>query len=494
MLRACPTRWLVALAFAGTLAASMAEAQPIPAEIPLATDAPLPAASAQQHVRIGTQTIAYRASWFESVLKSADGVALATISATSYVRDGVSDPALRPVVFLFNGGPGASSSPLHFSAVGPRRLGERDASGARPLVENEESLLDSADLVFVDPVGTGFSRPLRPGGGKPYWTPQGDAASVLGLIRDWLRANGRLGSPLYVAGESYGGYRLATMAKDMGDLHVAGLILLSPALDMDMGEDQAAVDALPTMAVAACEHRKVRCSGRNVAAVWEAARRFAQQDYVVALQQGSALPAAQKRRIAQRIASLVGLPADVVATADLRVDTQKFLEALVPGQVVGRLDVRVTAPIPAKAANPSRPAAANDPSLGLGRTNVILSKPIGDYLRDTLKVATARDYYSLSLDVNFSWDWRGETAGPGGTPSPASNFTTLMRQRPAMRILLLGGYYDLAVPILAPRYTLAHSGVPLDRVRMVALEAGHSPFDGDSTRGQASQLVHDFVK
>lgn len=481
--------WAMAGAVATIAAPAMAQqARPNAAPIPVATDAPLAPASVARTLDLGDgRRIAYRAGWFETVLRDPAGVPEATISATSYVRSNAGAAAARPVLVLFNGGPGASSSPLHFSAFGPRRLGPRDAAGERALLDNRETLLDVADLLFVDPVGTGFSRPLRADGGKRYWTVEGDAAATLTLVREWLRANGRTGSPLFLAGESYGAYRLGTMAARLDGLSVAGLILISPALDFATSADQAAVDRLPTMAVAAWRQGRAKAEG-DVAAIWEAARRFAEHDYAAALQQGSLLPGAERARVAAMVARTIGVPAG----ADLRPDTQGFLETLVPGSVVGRLDVRVAQPA-RPPANSDRPAAANDPSLGLGRSNVITSRPIAAYLTQDIGVRTTRDYYSLTLDVNFNWDWNRPVTQPGETWSVVPAIATLMAARPAVRLLAVGGYYDLATPWLATRHALSRGDLPQDRVTLLALPSGHSPFESDAERVVGARAVRAFL-
>src|SRR5262249_24916081 len=157
------------------------------------------------------------------------------------------------------------------------------------------SLIDAADLVLIDPVGTGYSRELLAGAGRHYWNVEGDGEATLKFIRSWLNQNSRTGSPLFVAGESYGGTRVAQIAKDMSDLNVAGLILISPAIDygavMGPGNDQPHIFELPTMAVTALAHGKIATQGRSVEQVWDEAREFAQTEYAAALQQGSTLPA-----------------------------------------------------------------------------------------------------------------------------------------------------------------------------------------------------------
>lgn len=467
------------------------------------TDEPVIAPVTTHHkIRVGDTEIHYTATFAEMPLTDSAGVLQATISSTTYLREKVRDVARRPVLFLFNGGPGASSSPLHFNAFGPRRLSEdRDAAGARKLLDNRFSLIDAADLVFIDPVGTGFSRERSGTRTGQFWGVESDATSVLNLIRTWLRDHGRTESPLFMAGESYGGFRLATLAKQVGDLKVAGLILISPLLDASAtasatGNDQHCVFELPTMAVAAWEHQKIDRAGRSLEAFYDEAARFAQTEYLVALQQGTALPAADRARLAAKIATFIGLPAQQIEAANLRVDSEAFLSTLMADKqlIVGRLDTRVTAPKPNdRTGRPDRPPAANDPALGLGTSNTIKSVPIKNYMHDELGVNTSRDYISLTLDVNFRWDWRGDQKTAQFYVNPTANIASLLANQRQTRVLLVGGYYDLAVPVLGPRYALTHAGVPLDRVLMVALVAPHSAFQGDTNLEVGSRLVRDFL-
>jgi carboxypeptidase C (cathepsin A) len=488
-------------AASSTLSASLLVA---PAPTPdMITDEPLIGPVATRHeIKIGGAKVAYTATFAEAPLNDAGGQLQATISSTAYVVERVRDRANRPVLFLFNGGPGASSSPLHFSAFGPRRLtDEKDAAGQRKLVDNSYSLLDVADLVFIDPVGTGFSRE-RPGAcSGAYWSVDSDAAAALQLVRKWLADNGRGGSPLFIAGESYGGFRLATMLKDTGDLQIAGLIMISPLLDASgssdtVGNDQPYIFSLPSMAVAAWEHHKIDRAGRTIEQIYSEAEHFAQSDYAVALQQGSLLPATQRDQIASRMAALIGLPVETISAANLRIETQSFLEKLLAsdGLIVGRLDTRVTAPKPDAAKAPQRPPGANDPALGLGASNVIKSEPIKAYMDRELGVHTARAYLSLTLDVNFRWNWQGEGNSPRFYFNQTQYIAAAMAKQPPMRVLLVGGYYDLAVPLLAPRYALAHAGVPLDRVDMQAVVAPHSAFQGDTNLANGSRVVHEFLR
>ena len=257
-------------------------------------------------IRVDGRPIRYRASFREYALNSPEGRPEATISATAYVRSELPPETRRPIFFFFNGGPGASSSPLHFSAFGPR-LRPRGRDPDAPFTDNPDSLIDIADLIFVDPVGTGFSRILPGGDGSRYWAPRGDAGAVIQLLRNWIRDNGRQDDPVFIAGESYGGFRLAMMMREAQDLNLHGLLLISPATSMSglagaESGDSRFVFSFPTMAIAAWHHGKVDRRGKTDEQFYQDALHFAETEYLVALHQGSALPLAERERIAGRMA------------------------------------------------------------------------------------------------------------------------------------------------------------------------------------------------
>lgn len=461
------------------------------------TEAVIAPVSATQSVRIGGRDLKYTATFAEMLLSDAAGKPQATISATAYVRADTVDAATRPVVFAFNGGPGASSSPLHFGALGPRRW--QQDKGARRIVANDHSLLDVADLVFVDPVGTGFSR-VRPGGDpSSYWNAKGDAHAVVTFIKGWLRDQKRTQSPVFIAGESYGGFRLATAAPDLADLEIAGLIFVSPLLDASgsasaPGNELPYIFELPTLAAGAWFHERVDRSGRTLEQHFEAAALFAQTEYAAALMQGNALPRESHERIAARVASFIGLPVATIEAANLRIDSEQFLNALLAheNKLLGRLDMRITAPKPTDRPK-NRPPGADDPALGMQGSNVIKSPPIKAYLEKEIGVRTQRDYLSLSLDVNFRWNFQGPAWPPQYYVNPTANVTKLLEHKPRAHVLLLGGYYDLAVPVLAPRYAIAHSGIAPERVQVTTFVAGHSPFEGEQNLPKFADVVRKFV-
>ncbi len=328
-------------------------------------------------------------------------------------------------------------------------------------------------------MGTGFSRELRTGGGKAYWSIPGDAASVLELVRDWLRAQHRTKAPLIVVGQSYGGLRASVMAPQMRDLNVVAMVLVSPATHLAVGagsarSDESYIADLPTMAAAAWFHGKASHGARDVQSVFEDARQFAETDFAAALRRGSELPAAERSAIAAKVSTLIGLPTAMIDAAQLRVDSQVFIDSLLAdeGKVLGRLDARVAAPKPAVPLNADRPAAANDPSLGLGKSNVIKSDYATKYFRDEIGVKTTRDYFGVTLDVNFNWDWRGSEQ-----VDVASNLATLLAAKPGAKLLVISGYYDLATPMLGVRHAMLAGQLPMQRVELLSLPGSHSPYD-----------------
>ncbi|MFT4077551.1 MAG: hypothetical protein QM647_18640 [Asticcacaulis sp.] len=430
-------------------------------------------------LKLGAKSLPYRAIFSETVLRDEKGEPVATLSATAYVREDIKDIATRPVTFFFNGGPGASSSPLHLSAFGPRiRTEGKDVR----IVDNPNTLLDATDLVFIDPVGTGLSRTFKPDELNQFLGVNHDAAAVLHVITDWLQTNGREGAPVFIVGESYGGARLATIAGQIVDnqtpINLKGLMLISPALDFSTSGDLTQVLQLPTLAAGAWYHQKVDRQGLTLPAFMAAAQSFATQSYAPALIQGPNLAPPDLAKVAAGLSRFTGIPAKALEAAKLRIDSEDFLANLNADKNLntGRLDMRVTA-VKAPPLNTDRPAAANDPSLGLGKSNVITSPVITAYLRDELKVPVSTDYVALSLDLNFKWNWSDVRPDQKFALNTTPDLSRLMKARSDVRLLVVGGDFDLATPVWAARYAIEHGDIPLDRVRFEAWPTGHSVFN-----------------
>lgn len=502
-LRTDPMNWIPSLAL--LLCAWLPGSALADTAVPAAPATPT-RVSAPQQARIDGHALRYRVSFDQLDLDPGAAGGGASISAIGYVVDG--GAATRPVLFAFNGGPGASAV-LQVEGLGPL-LRKRDG-GQQRLVANPSSILDAADLVFIDPPGTGFSRaPATPEARARFWSDHGDAQAVAAMIRRWLALHGRQAAPLYIAGESYGGYRLALLAAEIPDLRPAGALLVSPLLDATNTDDSAGNDLrplfdLPSLAVAAAANGKGTLAGQPAPQVFEQARAFALGDYAQALLQGSALPAATRTRIAARLSALLGLDEAAVLAADLRPDIERFRQSVLAadGKQLGRLDSRVVAalppPQPADAAD-ARPSAANDPALGLGRSNQIKSALMAEYLRGLLDDGLPADYVSLDIDIAMAWRFSPDD-GAGARPvggalrfNPSANLVKLAQANPAFQVLALNGYYDLAVPALGPWYALHHTALPPDRIDFRILPAGHAVLAEEALRPQLHALLEDFLK
>jgi carboxypeptidase C (cathepsin A) len=436
-------------------------------------------------ITLAGKRIGYRAIVTETPLAGADGTPAAVAVTYAYVADGVRDTAKRPVLFIFNGGPGASSSPLHMKGIGPRRL------VGTHMEDNPHSLLDAADLVFIDPVGTGASMPIAGKDAAPFFSVGGDARAVAMLIDRWKQANGRAASPTIIVGESYGTQRALAMLNEAMKARQPlpdGVVLLALALGGDGSPATEAMVQLPTLAAVAWYHGAADRGGRTIAQQFEAARQFAETDYVTAMVQGSALPAADRAALAARIAPLVGLPADVIAKSDLAVDKQDFMLGLLAakGLRTGQLDARATRAIAASNFHPP----FDDPSMSLGSDT---TATIERYLKDELGYAVPSPYRSLNLGINFKWNYEAARGGAYAGGSFAPYLTAAMAAKPSLRVFTAGGYFDLTTPVEAGIFALNQARVPVDRRTTHFYPTGHSIAEDETGLEELSADLHDFI-
>jgi len=416
----------------------------------------------------GGQRIAYDAIVTETPVANAAGEAAAVVVTYAYVaRD--ADPARRPVLFVFNGGPGASSSPLHMEAFGPRVFGP----DGRTLVNNPHSLLDVADLVFVDPPGTGASMPVAGTDPSSLFSVSGDARAVAEVVQAWREANGRTGSPFALVGESYGSARALAMlgAQADGDLPLPdGVALLSMSIGDAGGPVIRDVVLLPTLAAVAWYHGAIERRDRSVQQVYDEALRFAQEDYAGALIRGPSLDPREKAAIARRLSSLVGLPVATLLENDLRLDKQGFMLGLLAdrGLRTGQLDARATRAIAESNFQPP----FDDPSMTLGTST---GERIAAYLADELGYTLPSPYRSLNLGINFKWGWGERTSYRSArfTPYLARAFEL----KPDLSLLTVGGLYDITTPAYAGIFALDQAGIGEGRRTSKLYPAGHSVFE-----------------
>jgi carboxypeptidase C (cathepsin A) len=448
----------------------------------------------------GGQRVSYRATMAETVLESDDGKPEAVIVTTSYVKD--PRDASRPVFFLFNGGPGSGSVWLQMGAFGPKRVAipsdaRDDGAPPYPLLDNPDSLLDVADLVFIDPPGTGFSYLTRDTNPKKYYGLEQDAEAVAKVIRLWLNDNGRWNSPKYLGGESYGTTRTAMVARELeggtfNDVGLNGLILISTILDFagrepTPGNEMAYVVTLPNMAAAAYYHGKVQAP--SVEAIVEEARQFAIGPFASALLKGQDLPDAERAAVRAELARLTGLSERYLDQADLRVTSQRFYKELLRdrGLTIGRLDARYTG----RDFDNAGETPDNDPSfygIDAGYTAAINS-----WARDTLGFETTREYQSIGREPGRNWEW-STGQGRGAYLNVAPYIGQAMRQNSQLRVFNAQGYYDFATPFFGAEYSLKRMGIPQDRVEFQYYDAGHMMYIRDEDRAKLSRDIRAFIR
>jgi carboxypeptidase C (cathepsin A) len=443
------------------------------------------------------KAVAYTATVQENFMAGADGKPNAELVTIAYVRDGVADKSRRPVVFAYNGGPGASSSPLHLNAIGPV---VRDGEAIR---NNPYSLLDVADLVFIDPVGAGFSRTFTNAAGKQYWSRTGDANAAADVIARWLKANGREGSPRFLVGESYGTVRTAYMLKDhQKALHFNGFVQVATVARAPGGRDGAYLADFPTMAATAWYWKKVPQT-KTVQQTFEDAARFAGSDLTAAYAKGAALTDAEKQAIAQKMSGMIGVPADLIASKNLRLAKDDYMFNIIAdqGKRTGQLDTRVTSPL----AGATRGAAGDPTMFGPGGLKMDGSGVIGidepnapieadkaptaleRYFRTDLGFNTPiKSYRGVNFDANRVWDNEGN-----GDISPM--VAQAMKDDPKLKLTWTGGYYDLSTPAYAARTGMALAGVPADRTKEILLPGPHSVFEEDANKAVLSKALRQFI-
>lgn len=452
--------------------------------------------------QIGGERVRYRALVEETYLTNNVGERSASLVSTTYLREDVPKGAVRPVVFVFNGGPGSAGLWLQMGLAGPRRVDFEDAVNPPTVppyrvVDNAESLLDVADVVIFDPPGTGFSRVLEAGKPEEFFGIKQDAKVTVTFIRDWVQRHGRWNAPRFLMGESYGTIRAAVVAKllaggpfgsgSMDALTLNGVILLGQA--MNMGGGFPAANDLPSFAATAWYHGKVDRNGRTLEQHVAEAQDFVQSEYVRALYAGSRLPADERQRLAARVAALTGLPADVVLDNDLAVPGDTFSKSLLAdqGQQVGKYDSRFELPLAASGDDP----VADDPAMAQYVPAFVAALNL--HMRDELGATLDEPYLAIEFHkVNARWDYG---AGPGvhvpGNHAP--DLAAAMRRNPALRLFIGTGWYDLVTTVGDAEYVAAHAHFPPERVTMRNYESGHMPYLGADSRRQLADDLRRFI-
>jgi len=423
-------------------------------------------------VTIGGQKVAYTATAGTLPLTKADGEKRASVFYISYERKNAGEAGKRPVTFCFNGGPGSSSVWLHLGAFGPKRVVMPPGGVTAPLppfqlTPNEHSLLDATDLVFIDPVSTGFSRATKPDEARQFHGYTEDLEAVGEFIRRYVSRNNRWSSPKFLAGESYGGLRAAGLAGHLQErygMYLNGIAVVSGVVDFktlspDAGNDVPYLAYLSSMTATAHYHKKLPADLQqgDVRTAVQLASSYAQGDYAAALLRGHTLPADTKSEVAAQLARLTGLPADLWMREQLRISPNTFRRKLLEAdnKVVGRFDARAVADA----------SSEEDPSY----SNVygVFATQLNAYVRGELKYDSDLAYEVLTRDVH-PWSYAGFS---GRYVSSAGALGEAMTNNPGLRVFVACGHYDLATPAGGIEHTINH--LPTDPARLASVSFGY---------------------
>jgi carboxypeptidase C (cathepsin A) len=389
-------------------------------------------------------------------------------------------------------------------AFGPKRVvlpadAKDDGTPPYPIIDNTDSLLDVTDIVFIDPVGTGFSRALGKTDPKDYWGVTKDAKAMAQFIRQWLNEHGRWNAPKFIGGESYGTTRSAAVINELEgtytDVSVNGILLISSILDFSVaadapGNELGYVTNLPSMAATAWYHNKVANRPATVEEFVAEAKAFAIGPYASALLKGNALSAQERQQVLPQLSRFTGVSQDYLARADLRLSPGRFYKELLRdrGQTIGRLDTRYLG----KDYDDAGETPDNDPSFYA--IDGAYTAAMNAYARETLKYSPDVTY--VSIGGVGDWDWQiGGPRGGQGYLNVAPYIGKALRENSGLRVFVGQGYYDFATPFFGAEYSLNRTGIPNDgRISWHWYHAGHMMYVRDEDLRKLSTDIRAFIK
>ncbi len=477
-------------------AAGAADERPAPPRLP--SEKPV---VTTHHARIAGRDLSYTASAGLLVVAGEDGKPTTSMSYVAYTRPG----AGRPLSFVYNGGPGSSTIWLHMGAFGPRRVVTSNAGTTAPppyaLVDNEDSLLDASDLVFVDAPGTGYGRAYD---AKAVFGIDEDAKTFAGFVQTYLTRTGRWNAPKFLIGESYGTTRSANLVNVLAQRGIAcnGVVLISTALDYATFVEGPDNDLpyelfLPSLAAVAAYHHALPQQPADLQAFLTEVRTFARTDYAAALAQGDRLDPATRARVVQKLHDYTGLSTQYVDLANLRVTADRFEKELLRAQrrTVGRLDGRFTG----IDRDPTTAEPDYDPTDSA--LTPVYTALFNSYSRGALEWNPAGEQYRTNdyPEVFRNWNFKRSEGGFGGrilAPAVTDDLRQALSQNPALRVLAVNGLYDLATPFMGTEYTLGHLGLDPSLVSHVGFAyypAGHMVYNDPASRARLAADLRRFI-
>ena len=462
----------------------------------------------QGSVKIDGETIEYTATAGTLVMKNAKDEPIAQFGYTAYVQNG-KNKTNRPILFAYNGGPGSASMWLHMGILGPVRtvVDDLDFTSIGPFrrVSNEYSVLARADLVMIDPVGTGFSRAVGKTKGEAFWGVDQDISSVSDFIARYITDNGRWQSPKYLLGESYGGIRSGGVAYYLLENHsisLNGVILVSPYMDFVAGSagiriDLPQVNYFTTFAATAWYHKALENRPDDLQQFLREAEAFAVDEYAPLLHKGNRATAEERQKVLRGMERFTGIRAEYWDQANLRIDESRFTKELLRGRgkVVGRIDSRFIGDSVSHIAE----SVSYDPFFPA--VGPAFTATFNDYYREQLGVKTDRRYIT-SAGLWTKWDERHAQPGIGDSGRlPFANtgvdLNHAMIENPKLRVLVQQGYFDLACPYGATDYFLDHLELPQklrDNISVKRYEAGHMMYIHPESMKKFSRDLAEFIR
>ncbi|PHR55281.1 MAG: serine carboxypeptidase [Robiginitomaculum sp.] len=462
----------------------------------------------QHKARFHGVLVEYTATAGETYLRDKEGKPKASIFTFAYTKTNLKAGEVRPVTYVWNGGPGSASVWLHMGTFGPKRVevpSEAGHAGAPPfpILDAPETLLDVTDLVFVDPVGTGFSRALGEHEGKEFWGLNEDARSMAEFIRTWTTEQGRWNSPRFLLGESYGTTRAAAVANLLeGEFMMSlnGIIFISQALDYQGSSPYVRdniisyITYMPTMSAAAWYHNKVEPRPASLEEFVEASRKFTTDELLPALFKGNTLDEQTRVHIRDRLAYFTGLSPQYIERANLRINGFRFAKELLreEGLALGLLDARYTSDeIDDLEADPAGDAAAQAVSSAF-------KAALMQYMHDDLKVNWDRVYLAPA-DDDLNGQWRFRTVPDGQSYEPvyvntAGDMASALHNNPSLKVLVSSGYYDLVTPFYDAEYTLNRHDIHKDQIIYKYYGGGHMMYVNGPSREQLLVDTRAFIQ